>query len=221
MELVIPDQAYDFEGYDSSELSNSSGHIGTKFFDIEELQFWCEELAYNQDKDLQGNPIYKLDFKVVNQTGKTYDSVIYADIYKVNDEDEEELVDFSEDLCKRIYLETGNSCTDYISLPEPLEPGEYSIDLLMANNMRSLDYSNHFIFDTKTITVEEGTGIGPSPQPSPKWEGAAYDLAGRCLNSKLPLRSRVPLATSSTFKIKDSKLKHGIYIQNGKKVAIK
>ncbi len=232
MELVIPDQAYDFEGYDSSELSNSSGHIGTKFFDIEELQFWCEELAYNQDKDLQGNPIYKLDFKVVNQTGKTYDSVIYADIYKVNDEDEEELVDFSEDLCKTIYLETGNSCTDYISLPEPLEPGEYSIDLLMANDMRSLDYSNHFIFDTKTITVEEGTGIGPSPQPSPKWEGAVYDLAGRCLNSKLPLRSRVPLATSSTFKIQNSKedsslfilhssLKKGIYVVDRKKVMMK
>jgi hypothetical protein len=44
------------------------------------------------------------------------------------------------------------------------------------------------------------TRIGPSPQPSPKWEGAVYDLAGRKLNSKLP---------------------RGIYVIGGKKVMVK
>jgi hypothetical protein len=88
-----------------------------------------------------------------------------------------------------------------------LEPGEYSIDLLMANDMRSLDYSNHFIFDTKTITVEERTGIGPSPQPSPKWEGAVYDLSGRKIDSSL-------------FTLHSS-LKKGLYVVDRKKVMMK
>ena len=48
------------------------------------------------------------------------------------------------------------------------------------------------------------TSIGPSPQPSPKWEGEVYDLSGRKLNSK--------------FKIQNSKLPKGIYVVGGKKV---
>ena len=58
------------------------------------------------------------------------------------------------------------------------------------------------------FTNEDATGIGLSPQPSPKWEGAVYDLAGRKLNA----------AANSSLFILHSSFKKGIYVVGGKKV---
>ena len=52
------------------------------------------------------------------------------------------------------------------------------------------------------------TSIGPSPQPSPKWEGEVYDLSGRKLNA----------AANSSLFILHSSFKKGIYVIGGKKV---
>ena len=58
------------------------------------------------------------------------------------------------------------------------------------------------------FTNEDATGIGPSPQPSPKWEGVVYNLSGRKLNA----------AANSSLFILHSSFKKGIYVVGGKKV---
>ena len=70
----------------------------------------------------------------------------------------------------------------------------------------------------KADLIDQTTSISEELRVKSEESDDVYDLQGRRFNSQLPLRSRVSLATSSTFKIHNSQLKHGIYILNGKKV---
>lgn len=185
LELCLTNQVKKYEGIKNSELRNTPGFIGAKVFNIENLQFWCEELAYNdKDKDKQGNPIYKLDFKVVNLTGEMYDSTIDALIYRPTADGGREPVEFSKSLYRFIYLESGMYYADYISLPEPLEPGEYIVDLLMANDHHSTYDSDYFIFDRKFITVGDETGIENVNANVNENNAAIYNIAGQRLSKK-------------------------------------
>ena len=108
----------------------------------------------------------------------------------------------------------------------PLMPLWYILSLTLESEKNSVDIANE-LYETGLFASSEPdlasmdldyvpTSVRSITQPNVR--NTVYDLQGRWVNSKLPLRSRVPLATSSTFKIKDSKLKHGIYVVNGKKV---
>lgn len=90
-----------------------------------------------------------------------------------------------------------------IRLPEPLETGEYGVDLLIANDFHSRIPNDYFIFASEPLQVTSTTAVkgiedmrSNDVEPSGQW----YDLNGRKFG-------RHPTAK-------------GVYIFKGKKVII-
>ena len=63
-----------------------------------------------------------------------------------------------------IDLQRNNWINAHIRLPEALAPGEYGVDLLIANNFQSLMLRDYFIFAAGPFTVNEPTGISDAPR---------------------------------------------------------
>lgn len=200
--LTKENSSLDFEDEKASDLKEAPGYLGEKLFTINELAFYCLDVQYTERTDTEGNPAYCLDLALGNSTGMTYDAAVMAKFYKPNAEGGYEPVEFSKPfLFSTVRLENNFWCTTSIRLPEPLEPGEYGLELYIANDFRSLMPTDYFVFASGPITVKSGTGISEVPDGSGTSAEEWFDLNGRRLSGK-------PAAK-------------GVYILNGKKQLIK
>ena len=200
MVLTKIDETVNLKDTKYADVKNTPGYIGSKIFTIDELQFICRDIIYSEETDKEGEQIAYLYFQLANTTGKTYDSTIDAHFYKKNAEGEYEKYAFSTGRSiPYIWLKLENNMlrNDYIKLPDLLEPGEYVVQLWMANDFKSTNDDCYFPFAGKFITVEDKTGIGTLAPALSNDEGDVYDLSGRKVNGQP---------------------KSGIYIKNGHKV---
>lgn len=198
--LTKIDETVNLKDTKYADVKNTPGYIGSKIFTIDELQFVCRDIIYSEETDKEGEQIAYLYFQLANTTGKTYDSTIDAHFYKKNAEGEYEKYAFSTGWSiPYIWLKLENNMlrNDYIKLPDLLEPGEYVVQLWMANDFKSTNDDCYFPFAGKFITVEDKTGIGTLAPALSNDEGDVYDLSGRKVNGQP---------------------KSGIYIKNGHKV---
>ena len=199
--LTKGERTPEIEGYRTNALKDAPDYLGNKIFTINELAFYCQGLQYSELTDEEGNPAYYLDLLLGNGTGKTYDAAVMAKFYKQNAEGGFDPVVFSKPyLASRFQLENNTWGVASIQLPEPLEPGDYGVDLYIANDFKSLIPTDYFLFASGPITVS-GTGISETPEDSESSVEEWYDLNGRRLSGK-------PAAK-------------GVYILNGKKQLIK
>jgi hypothetical protein len=193
------DETKNLEGIKYSDIKNIPGYIGYKVFTMEELKFVCRDFSYKEAINNEGESYAYVAFQLVNTTGKNYDSKIVARFYKKNAEGKYYEYQFSTGNNPYTWIKLNNNvtCKDFIILPELLEPGEYTVELLMANNFTSIYNEDFFAFAGYSITVEDKTGIGSLAPDIPKEEEDVYDLSGRKVNGQP---------------------KKGIYIKNGRKV---
>ena len=129
-------------------------------------------------------------------------SAILAQIYQRGDDDVYHPFQFP----GRSYLYTGLKVSSNsqqsvsISLPDALPPGDYYLQLSIANDFHSTYPSDYFAFAGGPIAVEAPTGVDAVLNgQSPKDKGPFFDLSGR--------RVQQP--------------RKGVYINNGKQVVIK
>lgn len=204
--LVLTDGGEDMSGIQLANVEQSKGYIGHESFTIDELAFRCLDLQYSKRPDEEGNPAYYLDIAVGNGTPIDYNAALLAKLYTPNSEGGYAPFVFpgNSDLYSMISLASNYWLATSIRLPEALEPGEYGIDLLIANDFQSLKPDDYFVFASGPVTVTNSTGI--STADNEEWntsDGNAswFTLDGRKLDSRPTTK--------------------GIYIYKGKKVVIK
>jgi hypothetical protein len=202
--LTKMDEMQELDGVKYSDVKNMPGYIGYRIFTIDNLQFYCSDMAYNVITDKEGNACALVAFQLVNATGMTYDSKIVSVIYKKNADGDYDEYEFSTGSNPYVWMKLENNmwCKDYIELPEPLEPGEYVVQLCMANDFKSLQNRDFFPFAECYTTVEDKTGMESLTPALSDDEGDVYDLSGR----------KIANGQQPTAK--------GVYIKNGRKVLI-
>ena len=199
---VITRNGVDLTGTKLADIKQKSGYIGHKSITIGELAFTCQSAVYNESTDAQGNPAYTFDVTVSNRTDMDYNAVLVAEFYKLGDDDVYHLFQFPGvyDLYTRLKVSSNSQQSVSISLPDALEPGNYYVQLSIANDFVSLYPNDYFVFAGGAITVDGPTGIDViHREPSATSSGPVFDLSGR----------RV------------SQPRKGVYINNGKQVVIK
>ena len=188
-----------------TNIKQTKGYIGHKSFTVEELAFYVQDFQYNERPDEEGNPAYYLDITVANNTPLDYHAALVANLYKRNDEGGYDPITFPDNAMTycMIDLQRNNWINAHIRLPEALAPGEYGVDLLIANNFQSLMLRDYFIFAAGPFTVNEPTGISDAPRlndqgetENEKW----FSLDGRQLGARPSSK--------------------GIYIHQGKKQVV-
>lgn len=201
--LTKGEEIMNLEGTKEVNLSNIPGYIGSKTFTIDELAFYCLDAQYNERPNTEGNPAYYLDLILDNATSMTYNAVVLARLYKPNDEGGYDLMTFPSRpyLYSFMRLNDNSRGTVSIQLPEPLESGEYGLELLIANDFNSNLATDYFVFASRLITVESSTGVSEISDDSKTSVEKWFDLNGRKLSGKPASK--------------------GVYILNGKKQLIK
>ncbi len=204
--LVLTNGGDYLAGCKLADVKQTSGYIAHKSFSLDDLAFYCQDVQYSERPGEEGNTDYCLDVTVSNGTPMDYDAVLLAKLYKPNSEDGYDPFVFPDtpDLYSWLSLKSNYWLTTSIPLPQALEPGEYGVELLIANDFLSLMPKDYFVFAAGSITVKDNTGI--SAANNGEWnlnDGSAlwFTLDGRQLDSR-------PTAK-------------GIYIYNGKKQIIK
>ena len=199
---VITRGGVDMTGTKLADIKQQPGYIGHKSFTIDELAFTCQSAAYNERTGAQGNPVYTLDITVSNRTSMDYNAAILVQLYRLGDDDIYRPYQFPgvSNLASRLNVSSNSQQSVSITLPDALEPGDYYVQLYIANDFHSLYPSDYFVFAAAPIVVESPTGIdvverGSSATP----QGPVFDLSGR--------RVQQP--------------QKGIYLYNGKKYIVK
>ena len=203
--IVLMNTGEDLTGTHLTKIKQTKGYIGHKSFTVKELAFQLQDLQYNERPDEEGNPAYYLDITVANNTPLDYKAVLLAKLYIRNDEGDYDPFNFANTqwiYCK-MALQSNDRMKAHISLPEALEPGEYGVELLIANNFQSLMPNDYFVFASGSLTIKDPTAISDAPRLNDqgdmindKW----FSLDGRQLRAR-------PSAK-------------GIYIHQGKKVVM-
>lgn len=204
--LVLTNGGGNLSGSKLSTIKQAEGYIGHKSFTIDELAFYCMDLQYSERPDEEGNPAYFLDITVANGTPMDYNAVLLVNLYTPNSQGGYDPFVFPNTpyLYSWLSLPSHYVSATEIQLPETLEPGEYGVELLIANDFQSLMPNEYFVFAAGPITVTSTTGI--STADNGEWntnDGNAqwFTLDGRKLTSHPTTK--------------------GIYIYKGKKVVIK
>ena len=143
-----------------------------------------------------------MDITVSNRTDMDYNAAIVVQFYKLGDDDIYHLFQFpgAPSLYSRLKVSSNSQQSVSITLPDALEPGNYYVQLSIANDFHSLYPSDYFVFAASPITVENPTGIDAIGNgPSMMDNGPVFDLSGR--------RVQQP--------------NKGIYLHNGKKYIVK
>jgi hypothetical protein len=204
--LVLSIDGEDLTGTALTKVKNTKGYIGHKSFTVDELAFYCQEFGYNERTDDEGHPVYCLDVTLANNTPMDYDAVLLANLYKPNSQGVYEPVVFpgTSYIYSRVALENNRRLTTSIYLPEALDPGDYYIELLIANDFKSLILTDYFVFAGGLFTVSSPTAvISVDKGISDVGDGHAvwFSLDGRKLGGR-------PTAK-------------GVYIHQGKKYMVK
>ena len=203
--LVLTSNGEDMTGTHLTNIKEAKGYIGHKSFTVGELTFQLQDLQYDERPDEEGNPAYYLDVTVANNTPLDYKAALVANLYIRNDEGGYAPFNFPgnpKTYCK-IALQSNDWIKAHISLPEALPPGEYGVDLLIANNFKSLIPTDYFVFASGPISIKDPTGISDAPRLNDQGEtrnAKWFSLDGRQLRAR-------PSAK-------------GIYIHQGKKQVI-
>lgn len=192
----------DITGSKVADIEQTSGYLAHTSVTFDELAFFCQAARYDERTDEEGNPAYYLDLVIANDTPMDYEAVVLAKFYKPNAEGGYDPVVFPSQPDIYTYLQLSSNMWQAFSirLSEPLETGEYGLELLIANDFHSLMPNDYFIFASGPLTVTNSTGIDEM-QAKDTESGNWYDQNGRQLSGK-------PTAK-------------GIYIYKGKKQIIK
>lgn len=195
---VITRDAVDLTDTRLSDIKQQPGYIGYRNLTIDDLAFTCQSAAYNERTNAQGNPVYALDITVSNRTSWDYNAALLAQLYKLGDDDIYRPYQFPgvSILYCALRVSSNSQQSVSITLPAALEPGDYYLQLYIANDFSSRVASDYFAFAAGPITVESPTGIDVVDRHSSAIpQGPVFDLSGR--------RVQQP--------------RKGIYINNGKK----
>jgi hypothetical protein len=195
----------DLTGTKLDDVKKAPGYVAHKSITVDELAFYLQEVGYTERTDDDGNPVHCLDLVVINQTPADYEAVVVCRLFKANAEGDYDPVELAGTTEFYVPLSLASNYWQSfpIVLPEALEPGEYSFQLLIANDFHSHLPRDYFVFAGGPITVPEPTGIrSVSTDNGPLiMDNCWYDLNGRRLASK-------PAAK-------------GVYLYKGKKIIIK
>ena len=116
-----------------------------------------------------------------------YDAVVLAKFYKPNAEGGYDPIIFPSqpDIYARLQLSSNMWQAFSIRLSEPLETGEYGLELLIANDFHSLMPTDYFIFASGPLTVTSATDIETlNVKRGTLNDNSWYDLNGRQLSGK-------------------------------------
>ena len=199
--LTNRNEADDITGTKQADIKKVKGYIVHKVISIAELDFYCQDLVYKEVPGEDGNIIGCFDIQIANRTPLDYEAVLVANIYRPNDEGVYEALTFngSEQVYTFLQLASNTTGNAYIQLPEALEPGDYYIQLSIANDFHSLIVTDYFVFAGGTIIINPTVDIAKVENGGLNIENEVYDLQGRRVSQPV----------------------HGLYIRNGKKIIIK
>lgn len=184
-----------------ADIRQADGYIAHKSILVEDLAFYCRGAKYREEPDEEGNPACYLDLNLVNDAPMGYKTVVLAELFMLDDNGEWNPIVFPEMplLYSWLILDSGQRTDLSIRLPRALEPGEYYVDLKIADDFISRSPSDYFVFTTVSLKVESPTGIADidgQPSATADRQAPIYDLSGRRLHA----------------------IPKGIYIRNGKKL---
>lgn len=202
--LVLENQGVDYTGTKLSDIEQTEGYISHQTFTIEPLAFYRMDFQYNERSDDAGNPAYYFDVTVGNGTPMDYKAALLAKIYTPNSQGYYDPFVFPDTpfLYCGLSLPSNYYRTSSIRLPEALEPGDYGVELLIANDFQSLYPTDYFVFALSFFTVDDPTtGIASTEDERGSMSDKWYSLDGRKLDGR-------PTAK-------------GLYIHGGRTVVIK
>ena len=198
--MVFSNGINDLTGTPLANIKQTKGYVGHKSFSVGELAFTQESLKYSGHTDDEGNTSYFFEAVVTNNTPLDYNAVLLAHISRYVEEEDTYRWDNGQ-YYTSLNLESGKQQTARITLPSPLEPGKYMVELLIANDFCSLMPSDYFVFSRNLFTIDSSTAIEAIEDGRSAADdngGAWFTMDGRKLSSR-------PSAK-------------GVYIYKGKKV---
>ena len=198
--IVYTTNISDLTGWKLADVRQADGYIGHRSILIEDLAFYCRGTKYREEPDKEGNPAYYLDFILVNDAPIGYNAYMLVELFKLDDNGEWNPVVFPERplLYNRLILDSDQWMYLPIGLPRALEPGEYYVDLKIADDFISILPRDYFVFAAVNLKVESPTSIADidgQPSQTANRQTPIYNLSGRRLHA----------------------IPKGIYIRNGKK----
>ena len=204
--VVITTDEKDLSGTNLTRLKQQKGYIVHRTFSVDELAFYCQDIAYNERPDEKGDPAYYLDVILANRTTLDYDAVLLARLYKLNDEGNFDYFEFptTPNLYTDIQVNSNMRLATSIQLPEALEPNYYIVELRIANDFHSRIPSDYFALATGVIKVEDTVGI--DEMENGKW-GMEEETA--------------PWFSLDGHKLDSQPSAKGVYIHKGKKYIVK
>ena len=185
--LTKQGEGEDITGSKLADIAQAPGYMAHTSVTFDNLAFFCQYAEYNERNDEKGNPAYFLDLIIANGTPMDYDAVVLAKFYKANTEGSYEPVVFPEqpDIYTALQLASNKRLSVPVRLAEPLESGEYGLELYIANDFHSRYPQDYFIFASGPITVASTTGIEMLNEDSGTLnDDSWYTLDGRRLSGK-------------------------------------
>ena len=177
----------DITGSKLADIAQAPGYLAHTSVTFDELAFFCQYAEYNERNDEKGNPAYYLDLIIANGTPMDYDAVVLVKFYKPNTDGGYDPVVFPSqpNIYTNLQLNSNMWQAVSIRLAEPLESGEYGLELYIANDFHSRYPQDYFIFASGPITVASTTGIDTlNMERGTLNDDSWYTLDGRRLSGK-------------------------------------
>lgn len=199
--LTKQGETRDLTGSKLSDIKNTNGYIVHKAVNIDELAFTCTGLSY---EEWEYGAYFELELN--NRTSMDYKGGLLAYLYRLNDEQFYEQVLFprSSYISTIFELNSNSAHSVFLYLPEALEPGQYYLQLLIANDFHSMYLNDYFVFSGAPFTIDDTVDIANIENEKVNIGNEVYDLQGRRLPEQ---ESSIP--------------KKGLYIKNGKKFVVR
>jgi hypothetical protein len=194
----------DISGSKLADIAQAPGYLAHTSVTYDELAFYCQYAEYSEHNDDNGNPVYLLDLVIANGTPMDYDAVVLVKLYKPNTQGGYDPIVFpaQPNIYAPLQLSSDMWQAFSILLAEPLESGEYGLELLIANDFHSRMPDDYFVFAGGPLTVTSTTGIAETVLNNESNNHEVwYTLDGRKIFGKPTTK--------------------GLYIYKGKKVVIK
>jgi len=196
--LLTTNEGANADGISLNEIENVPNYLAHKRESFDELEFVCKKIDYEERADEDGDSLYSIKVVLDNGTPLDYDAALFINVYKRNDADEYDAVDFPSLVYSMSHIPSYTCDTVSVSLPFALTPGDYVVELNIANDFNSRVVSSYFVFDAVPVSITSTGIIGiKNERQTDSW----YDLSGRRLNKK-PTQK-------------------GIYLRNDQKVLVK